>query len=221
MSALMTLWRRELALAWAGGGGPLLACGFFLCLTVLLPLAAGGDPAGLRPVAGGVAWMALAAASILSLERLFERDYDDGALDLLALGPLPLELVVLAKAKAQWLAVGLPLALTAPVAAVSLGLPAELAPLAGLSALIGGLGFALTGARGAALALGSKRGGLLIAVVVLPLFIPPVVFGAGAVERAASGLSPLPALALLMAYVLFAAVLTPFAGAAAIRNAQG
>ena len=96
MSALATLWRRELALAWAGGGGPLLACGFFLCLTVLLPLAAGGDPAGLRPVAGGVAWMALAAASILSLERLFERDFEDGSLDLLTLGPVPLELASLA-----------------------------------------------------------------------------------------------------------------------------
>ncbi|KQW86544.1 heme exporter protein CcmB [Brevundimonas sp. Root1279] len=221
MSALLTLWRRELALAWSGGGGPLLACGFFLCLTVLVPLAAGGDPAGLRPVSGGVAWVALAVASILSLERLFERDFEDGSLDLLTLGPVALELVVLAKAKAQWLAVGLPLALTAPVAAVTLGLPSGLAPLVGLSALLGGLGFALTGALGAALAIGSKRGGLLIAVVVLPLFIPPVIFGAGAVERAANGLSPLPALALLAAYVLFAAVVTPFAGAAAIRNAQG
>jgi heme exporter protein B len=220
MKALMILWRRELALAWSGGGGPLLACGFFLCLTVLLPLAAGGDPA-LRPVAGGVAWVALAVASILSLERLFERDLDDGALDLITLGPVPLELVVIAKAKAQWLAVGWPLALTAPVAAITLGLPPSMAPLAGLSALIGGLGFALTGALGAALALGSKRGGLLIAVVVLPLFIPPVVFGAGALERAANGLSPLPALAFLSAYVLFAAVVAPFAGAAAIRNAQG
>ena len=217
----MILWRRELALAWAGGGGPLLACGFFLCLTVLLPLAAGGDPAGLKPVAGGVAWLALAVASILSLERLFERDLDDGALDLIALGPVPLELVVVAKAKAQWLAVGWPLALTAPIAAITLGLELSMAPLAGLAALIGGLGFALTGALGAALALGSKRGGLLIAVVVLPLFIPPVVFGAGALERAANGLSPAPALAFLAAYVLFAAVVAPFAGAAAIRNAQG
>lgn len=217
----MILWRRELALAWSGGGGPLLACGFFLCLTVLLPLAAGGDPAGLKPVAGGVAWLALAVASILSLERLFERDLDDGALDLITLGPVPLELVVIAKAKAQWLAVGWPLALTAPVAAITLGLPPSMAPLAALAALIGGLGFALTGALGAALALGSKRGGLLIAVVVLPLFIPPVVFGAGALERAANGLSPLPALAFLSAYVLFAAVVAPFAGAAAIRNAQG
>ncbi len=221
MTGLMILFRRELALAWAGGGGPLLACGFFLCLTVLVPLAAGSDPAELRPVAGGVAWLALALSSILSLERLFERDFEDGALDLIALGPAPLELVVIAKATAQWLAVGVPLALTAPVAAVTLGLPPSLAPLLVLSTLTGSLGFALTGALGAALALGSKRGGLLIAVVVLPLFIPPVVFGAGALEAAANGLSPLPALAFLTAYVLFAAVVTPFAAAAAIRNAQG
>ena len=218
MSALATLWRRELALAWAGGGGPLLACGFFLCLTVLVPLAAGGDPAGLKPVAGGVAWLALALSSILSLERLFERDLEDGALDLIALGPVPPELTVLAKAKAQCLAVGVPLAAVAPLAGVTLGLPPAQAPLLALSALIGALGFALTGALGAALALGSKRGGLLIAVVVLPLFIPPVVFGAGALERAVSGLSPAPALAFLAAYVLFAAVITPFAGAAAIRR---
>jgi len=221
VSAPGILFRRELALAWGGGGGPLLACGFFLCLTVLVPLAAGGDPAGLRPVAGSVAWLALALASILSLERLFERDYEDGSLDLITLGPAPLELVVLAKAAAQWLAVGVPLAAIAPVAAITLGLAPSLALLVALSALIGSLGFALTGALGAALALGSKRGGLLIAVVVLPLFIPPVVFGAGALERVANGLSPGPALALLAAYVLFAAVVTPFAGAAAIRNAQG
>lgn len=217
----MILFRRELALVWSGGGGPLLACGFFLCLTVLVPLAVGGDPAGLRSVAGSMAWLALALSSILSLERLLERDLEDGALDLIALGPVPLELVIMAKAKAQWLAVGWPLALTAPVAAITLGLSPALAPLVGLSALIGGLGFALTGALGAALALGSKRGGLLIAVVVLPLFIPPVVFGAGALERATNSLSPVPALALLTAYVLFAAVIAPFAGAAAIRNAQG
>ena len=221
MNGLTTLFRRELALAWSGGGGPLLACGFFLCLTVLIPLAAGGDPAGLKPIAGGVAWLALALSSILSLERLFERDLEDGALDLIALGPLPLELVILLKAGAQWLAVGAPLAVTAPVAASTLGLEPSLAPLVFASALVGSLGFALTGALGAALALGSKRGGLLIAVVVLPLFIPPVVFGAGALERAVNGLDPAPALAFLAAWVLFAAVATPFAGAAAVRNAQG
>ncbi|MBX9617100.1 MAG: heme exporter protein CcmB [Caulobacteraceae bacterium] len=221
MSAAAVLFRRELALTWGGGGGPLLACGFFACLTTIVPLAAGGDPAVLKPVAAGIAWLALALASLLSLERLFERDLEDGALDLLATGPLPLEAVFAIKAASQWLATGLPLALTAPVAALALGQPVELAPLTALSALIGGLGFAFTGAMGAALALGAKRGGLLIAVVVLPLFIPPVVFGSGALFRASEGLSPLSALALLAAYSLFAVVVAPLAGAAAIRSAQG
>lgn len=215
------LFRRELALAWGGGGGPLLACGFFACLTAILPLAAGGDPGVLRPVASGVAWLALALASLLSLERLFERDLEDGALDLLTTGPLPLEAVFAIKALSQWLATGLPLALTAPIAALALGQPVALLALTALGALIGGLGFAFTGALGAALALGAKRGGLLIAVVVLPLFIPPVVFGSGALDRAAAALDPLPALALLSAYVLFACAIAPIAGAAAIRNAQG
>ena len=221
MRAARVLFGRELSLAWGGGGGPLLACGFMLCLTAILPLAAGGDPRVLSPAASGASWMALALASLLSLERLFERDLEDGALDLLALGPVPLEATVAIKALAQWLATGLPLALAAPVAALALGQPAPLIGLTALAAAIGGLGFAFTGALGAALALGAKRGGLLIAVVVLPLFIPPVVFGAGALTRAADGGDPLSALALLAAYVLFAAVIAPVAGAAAIRNAQG
>jgi heme exporter protein B len=110
MSAVGVLFRRELSLAWGGGGGPLLACAFFLCLTAIQPLAAGGDPRALAPVAVGVAWLALALAALLSLERLFERDYEDGALDLLATGPLPLEAVFAVKAVSQWLATGLPLA---------------------------------------------------------------------------------------------------------------
>lgn len=219
--ATRVLLERELSLAWGGGGGPLLACAFFACVTAILPLAAGGDLKTLGPVATGVAWLALALSSLLSLERLFERDLDDGALDLLATGHLSLESVFVIKALSQWTATGLPLALTAPVAALALGQPVGLAPLTALAALIGGLGFAFTGALGAALALGAKRGGLLIAVVVLPLFIPPVVFGSGALVRASQGGDPFPALALLCAYALFAAVISPFAGAAAIRNAQG
>jgi len=218
--AFLTLLRRELSLAWSGGGGPLLACGFMLCMTAILPLAAGGDPRVLAPAAAGATWMALAVTSLLSLERMFERDLEDGSLDLLAIGPLPLEVVVVIKALAQWLATGLPLAIMAPVAALALGQAADLILLTGLAALIGGLGFAFTGALGAALALGSRRGGLLIAVIVLPLFIPPVVFGAGALTRAANGQPVGSALALLGAYVLFAMVVAPLAGAAAVRNAQ-
>lgn len=220
MSARALL-KRELALAWGGGGGPLLACGFFLALTAVVPLAAGSDPRVLSPISGGIAWIALALAGLLSLERLFERDFEDGSLDLLALGPVPLEGVFAIKALAQWLATGLPLALTAPVAAVALGADPAAAPLILVSALLGALGFSFTGALGAALALGSRRGGLLIAVVVLPLYIPPVIFGAGALHQAEAGQSPWTAMALLAAYALFAAALSPLVGAAAVRNAQG
>jgi heme exporter protein B len=220
MSAVLHLYRRELALLWSGGGGPLLACGFALAVTAVLPLAIGSDPDRLGPVAAGLTWTVLALASLLSLERLFERDHDDGALDLLALGPIPLEAVFAVKTAAQWTAVGLPLAVTAPVAALSLGLDPALAPLTALAAAIAGLGFAAVGGLAAALSLGSRRGGLLIAVIALPLFAPPVIFGAGAVARAQEGLPPGPALALLAAYALAAAALSPFAGAAAIRSAQ-
>ena len=218
----MSLWallQRELALAWGRGGGPLLACAFYAAMTVLLPLAAGPSPSRLAVVAPGSAWVALALASLLSLERLFERDFEDGALDLLALGPAPLELVCAVKCLAQWLAAGAPLAVMAPVVATALGAPLSLGPLIFVCALIGGLGFAFTGGLGAALALGSRRGGLLIAVIVLPLFSPPVIFGGGAIAALAGGLGWTSGFLLLCAYSLAAVALSPFAMAAACRNA--
>ena len=217
--SLQVLLRRELALAWGRGGGPLLACAFYAAMTVLLPLASGPSPQRLAVVAPGSAWVALALASLLSLERLFERDYEDGALDLLALGPAPLELVCAVKCLGQWLAAGAPLAVMAPIAAASLGAPLSLAPMIFACALIGGLGFAFTGGLGAALALGSRRGGLLIAVIVLPLFAPPVIFGGGAIASLAEGLNWTPGLLLLCAYSLGAVSLAPFAMAGACRNA--
>ncbi|HYF23357.1 MAG TPA: heme exporter protein CcmB [Caulobacteraceae bacterium] len=219
MSAFLTLFRRELDLAWGRGGGPLYACAFYACVATLLPLAAGPAPERLAAVAPGSAWLALALSSLLSLERLFERDYEDGALDLLALGPAPLEAAAAAKCLAQWAANGLPLAVFAPLAAVALGAPPEVAPLTFAAALVGGLGFAFVGGTGAALALGARRGGVLIAIVVLPLFAPPVIFGAGAIEAMASGLNWTSGFALLAAYSLGAAALAPFAMAAAVRNA--
>jgi len=219
VSAFLTLFRRELDLAWGRGGGPLYACAFYACVATLLPLAAGPAPERLAAVAPGSAWLALALSSLLSLERLFERDYEDGALDLLALGPAPLEAAAAAKCLAQWAANGLPLAVFAPLAAVALGAPPEVAPLTFAAALVGGLGFAFVGGTGAALALGARRGGVLIAIVVLPLFAPPVIFGAGAIEAMASGLNWTSGFALLAAYSLGAAALAPFAMAAAVRNA--
>jgi heme exporter protein B len=170
-------------------------------------------------VAPGSAWVALALSTLLSLERLFERDFEDGALDLLTLSPAPLELVCAVKCLAQWIAAGAPLAVLAPVVSVALGAPVAIAPLTLVCALVGALGFAFTGGLGAALALGSRRGGLLVAVIVLPLFAPPVIFGAGAIDAYVAGLAWKPGLLLLCGYSLAAAALAPFAMAAACRNA--
>jgi len=219
MTALLILLRRELALAWGRGGGALYACAFYAGMATLLPLAAGSEPQRLAVLAPGVAFAALALSSLLSLERLFERDFEDGALDLLTLGSPPLELVCAVKCLAQWIASGLPLALLAPLIAIALGAPPALAPLIVVTALLGGVGFSFTGGIGAALALGARRGGLLIAVIVLPLFAPPVIFGAGAVQAFAAGLPWTPGFIFLAAYSLAAAALSPFAMAAGVRNA--
>jgi len=219
MTGLRALLGRELALSCGRGGGALLALAFYLAMATLLPLAAGPEPARLAAVAPGSAWLALALASLLSLERLFERDYEDGALDLLALGPAPLEAVAFAKCLAQWITTSAPLALMAPVVATALGAPPDLAPITVVAALAGGLGFSFCGGIGAALSLGSRRGGVLIAVIVLPLFAPPVIFGAGAIEAFGAGLDWKTGMALLGAYSLSAVAVGPFAMAAACRNA--
>ena len=219
MSPLAVLLRRELALAWGRGGGPLPALAFYAGVTTLLPLAIGPEPEKLAVIAPGIAWLCLALASLLSLERLFERDHEDGALDLLALGGPPLEAICVIKALAQWLSTGLPLAFAAPVAALMLGAPVGLAPVVFLCALVGGLAFAFVGGLGAALALGSRRGGLLIAVIVLPLFAPPVIFGGGALSQAAMGAGQVSGLLLLCGWALAAVALSPLAMAAACRNA--
>ena len=219
MSGFTTLMRRELARSWGRGGGPLLALAFYLSIATLLPLAIGSEPGRLAAIAPGAAWIGLALASLLSLERLFERDYEDGALDLLALGPAPLELAAFAKCLAQWITTGAPLAVLAPVAAIALGAAPNLAPVTFAAALIGGLGFSFCGGIGAALSLGARRGGVLIAVIVLPLFAPPVIFGGGAVAAYAAGLDWRTGLMLLGAYSLAMAALGPFAMAAACRNA--
>ena len=214
------LFRREMSLAFGRGGGPLLACGFYAGVAVLLPLAEGPDPARLASVATGAAFATLALASLLSLERLFERDYEDGALDLLSLGTPGLTVGAAVKCVAQWLATGAPLAVAAPLVAIALGAAPVLAPLIFVSSLLAGLGFSFIGGIGAALSLGTRRGGVLVAVIVLPLFTPLVVFGAGAVDAFANGLDWAPALALLGADCLGACARAPFAMSAACRNAM-
>ena len=219
MSGFSLILRRELALSWAGGGGPFLALGFYVAMASLLPLALGADPARMASIAPGFAWLVLALASLLSLERMFERDFEDGALDLIALGPAPLEMTALAKGLAQWIAIAAPLALLAPVIVAALGAPTQLAAIVVTCGLIGGLSFSFLGGVGAALSLGSRCGGVLIALIVLPLFTPPVIFGAGSIEAFGAGLDWRTPLLLLSAYSLAATALCPFAMAAAARNA--
>jgi len=213
------LFAREAALAWGRGGGALVNVGFYLGVATLLPLATGPEPARLAAVAPGAAWVALALAALLGLDRLYERDFEDGSLDLLLMSPLPLELVCAIKCLGQWAAAGAPLALAAPVAAIALGADPRLAPLILACALAGGLAFAFTGGIGAALSLGARRGGLLTAVIVLPLFAPPVIFGGGALDALAAGLPWRAGFALLAAYAAAALALGPLAMAAACRNA--
>ncbi|WP_304186316.1 heme exporter protein CcmB [Phenylobacterium aquaticum] len=219
MSPALELFAREVRLAWGRGGGPMVSVGFYAGVATLLPLATGPEPARLAAVAPGMAWIGLALAALLSLDRLFERDYEDGALDLITLSPMPLELTCAIKCLGQWIATGAPLALAAPIAAIALGAPLALAPLIFASALVGGLAFAFTGGIGAALSLGARRGGLLTAVIVLPLFVPPVIFGGGALDAFASGLPWRSGFTLLGAYAAAAVALGPVAMAAACHNA--
>ncbi|MGH6987250.1 MAG: heme exporter protein CcmB [Caulobacteraceae bacterium] len=219
MRAAILLARREIVLAWGRGGGPLVSLGFFAALVVILPLAAGPAPQRLSIIAQGAAWAALALALLLSLDRLFERDMESGALDLLALGPLPLAWTCAIKCVAHWLASGVPLALASPLAALALGGPPLAAPMEFATALLGGLAFAFVGGAGAALALSSRRGGVLIALIVLPLIVPPVIFGGAAIFSWSAGLPVGPSFALLAAYTLAAAALCPLAMAGACRNA--
>ena len=219
MSAALQLLRREMAIAWGRGGGLLVTGGFFAGATLLLPLASGPEPERLAQIAPGAAWTVLALSALLGLERLFERDFEDGALDLMAHAGLALEFTCALKCLGHWLATGAPLALLAPVAAIALGASPALAPLLFACALAGGLAFAFTGGIGAALSLGARRGGLLTAVIVLPLFVPPVIFGGGALDAFTAGLPWRAGYALLSAYAAAAVALGPLAMAAACRNA--
>lgn len=219
MSAFLALLRRDLRLAQRQRSDTALVICFFLLAAVLYPFALGPEPSLLGRIAAGVVWVTALLAALLSLERLFLADYQDGALDLLALAPQPIALMVLAKVAAHWLTTGLPLIAAAPVVALMLGAPgASLPPLIAALAL-GTPTLSLIGAIGAALSLGARRGGVLIPLLVLPLYVPVLIFGAAAVEAAASGIDLYPPLAILAALLLAALPLAPIAAAAGLRNA--
>ncbi len=213
----LSLFRRDLKLAYRIGGGGLMAAVFFVMAVSMVPIGAGGSPEVMTRVAGGVLWVSALLACLLSLDRLFQADYEDGSLDQVMLAPAPLELSVLAKAAAHWVTTGLPLMIVAPALAISLNLApgAYVALMASLA--VGTPALSLIGAIGAALTVGVRRGGLLLSLLVMPLYLPTMVFGARAVERASLDLDYLSPLALQGAVTLGALAITPFAAAAALR----
>ncbi len=192
---------------------------FFFLTVVLFPLGVGPDTAILARIGPGVIWVTALLASMLSLERLFQADFEDGNLDLLVLGSLPLEAVVLAKSLAHWLTTGLLLIVAAPVLALLLNMSAEGFIALVLAMLLGTPSLTLIGAVGAALTVGARRGGALLSLLVLPLYVPVLIFGVGAVDAAISGKAMLPLFMMLGALLLGALVLAPLAGAAALRQA--
>ena len=204
-------------LATRSGGGAALALSFFALVATLVPLGIGADLKLLARVACGILWVGAVLAALLSLDRLFQGDYDDGSLELIALAPLPLELTSFAKIAAHWLSTGLPLTVLSPLLALMFNLPGDATLTLFLSLLIGTPAVSAIGAIGASLTLSLRRGGLILPLIILPLLSPAVIFGAGAVAAKMDGFSPLGPLELLGAFSLAAVLLSPFAAAASVR----
>jgi heme exporter protein B len=208
---------RDIRLALRAGGGFGLALAFFLIVTILVPFGIGPDPGTLSVIAQGVLWVGALLACLLSLDRIFATDFEDGSLDLLATAPVPLEGVVAMKALAHWLTTGLPLTLAAPVFAIFLNLPGPAYPSLVLTLALGTPALSMIGTFGAALTVGLKRGGLLLSILVLPLYVPTLIFGSDAVRRAAAGLEATTPVLMVAGITLGCLALLPFAAAAALR----
>ena len=219
MDPYYRLLRRELLLAFRQGGEIGLALGFFVLAVVLFPLGVGPEAEMLRRIGAGIIWVAALLAAVLSLDRLFAADHVDGNLDQLALSAMPLEGVVLAKCVAHWVTTGLPLTVISPFLAELVDLDPAMIPLLALGLLIGTPALSLLGAIAAALTLGARRPGILSSLLVLPLYLPVLIFGAGAVEAGIAGTGARPHLLLLGALTLAALPLAPLASAAALRQA--
>jgi heme exporter protein B len=219
MTQYLHLFRRELQLAFRQGGEIGLALGFFVLAVVLFPLGVGPEAEILRRIGAGIIWVAALLAAVLSLDRLFATDYADGGLDLLALSAMPLEGAVLAKCTAHWVTTGLPLVVLSPFLAMLLNMDTAALPVLTLGLLLGTPALSLLGAIAAALTLGARRPGVLSSLLVLPLYLPVLIFGAGAVEASVGSTGARAHLLLLGALSLAALPLAPLATAAALRQA--
>jgi len=214
---MIALLRRDLALSLRSGGGFGLSLAFFLIVVMFIPFGIGPERQVLALIAPGVLWIGALLACLLSLDRIFQLDFEDGSLDLLATSPLPLEAVVVMTSLAHWLVTGLPLTLAAPVYGFLLHLPPQAYIWLFLSLLIGTPALSFLGAFGSAITVGLKRGGLLLSLLVLPLYIPTLIFGTQAVVLATRGLNNSAAMLILAALSLFTLAIIPFVAALALR----
>lgn len=214
---MIALLLRDLRLAVRAGGGFGLGLAFFLIVTVLVPFSVGPQSQLLSTIAPGVLWLGALLACLLSLDRVLALDWEDGSLDLLATAPLPLEAVVTVKALAHWITTGLPLVLAAPVLGVLLNLPAPGYFWLVVSLAAGTPALSVLGTFGAALTVGLKRGGLLMSLLVLPLYVPTLIFGAEVARRGAIGMETTTPLLLLAGISAGTLALLPFASAAVLR----
>ena len=211
---------RDLKLALRQRSDAVMIVLFFVLTSALFPFGVGPEANQLAAIAPGVIWVTALLAVLLSLERLFLADYEDGSLELMALSPVPLELTVLAKVLAHWLTTGLPLIASAPLIAILFNMRSDALPVLALAMLLGTPTLSLIGAVGAALTLGARRGGVLVPLLVLPLYIPTLIFGVSAVDAALLGFPVRPHLLLLAGILLISLVVAPLAGAAALRQAN-
>jgi heme exporter protein B len=219
MTRYWELLKRELRLALRQGSDSLMVVGFFVLAVILFPFGIGPEPSVLARVAPGLIWVNALLAAMLSLDRLYQADYEDGSLELLILTPAPLELLVAAKVTAHWLTTGLPLMAAAPLLAIFLNLNGFELSVVLATLAVGSPALSLIGSVGAALVLGARRGGVLISLLVLPLFIPVLIFAVGAVDAASHELPWTGQLAILGAILLGAVPLGLYASAAALRQA--
>ena len=218
MRGFVSLIKRDIRLALREGGAVATALGFYLIVVAIMPLGLGPDLKLLGRIAPGVLWVALLLSALLSLDRIFMNDFEDGSLEVMALGPVPLELVVAAKSLAHWITTGIPLALAAPVLGLLLNLDGAAFGVLMLTTLVGTLGVSFIGAIGAALTLGLGRGGLLLSLLILPLYVPILIFGVSSVMAVITGPSSFTASFMILSAISLAAlVMAPLAAGAALR----
>lgn len=215
--AIKTILWRDLSLYYRSKGEWLSPLLFFVIVISLFPMALGPEPSRLSWASAGIIWVAAILATLLSLDRIFRSDYEDGIVDQLVLSPYPLPALVLAKALTHWIAIGLPLSILSPLLGILLGIPTEVLLALSLTLLLGTPTLSLVGSIGVALTVALRRGGMLLAVIVLPLYVPILVFGSSGLLSAMNGTPFLGHLALLGAMLIVALLLAPVAVAAALR----